>query len=81
MYEVSWVLLNTCYGIPQPCPFRDFRPAVNFTIGPKDPREDLAGFKTYATKLGDLPPEKVEATIGGVIHGEAAHPQEEAIVS
>ncbi|GAQ92516.1 hypothetical protein KFL_010370020 [Klebsormidium nitens] len=47
-----------------------FRLPVSFTIGPKDPREDLEGFKTYATKLGDLPPEKVEATIGGVIHGE-----------
>lgn len=44
--------------------------AVSFTIGPKDPAEDLAGFKTYATKMGDLDPAKVEATIGGVIHGE-----------
>lgn len=43
---------------------------MSFTIGPKDPREDLAGFKTYATKMGDLDPAKVEATIGGVIHGK-----------
>lgn len=44
--------------------------AVSFTIGPKSPQEDLEGFKTYATKLGDLEPSKVADTIGGVIHGE-----------
>ncbi|GAQ86846.1 hypothetical protein KFL_003150110 [Klebsormidium nitens] len=56
--------------VPFHCLSAQEKVAMSFTIGPKDPAEDLAAFKTYATKMGDLDPAKVEATIGGVIHGE-----------